>query len=396
MSDKIKGFVADSRVLVQFKRLFAEEIGHFRVVGGFVRNYLIGIGGSDIDVATTLSPNLLQEFCLRQKIKFFEIGGTYGTIGINILGQTVEITSTRLDIKTYGRKADIEFTPDWYLDSERRDFTINALYVDFEDNLYDFHGGQKDLEKKIIKFIGVAEDRIREDYLRMLRAYRFAAEIPGFVIEKLDKDRIELNVDKLKDLSRERVRSELFRILRSNFAPFYVDYFHKKEIFSILDLSIRELPDLADKWQKIVVKFELILVALLNQGQGYKDLQRNLALSNNELAQIRLFREAMGLEIESSDICQFLDEHNIDFLEKMLTANYLAQDITFSQYVSNLDFAKSLKPSIFPISGNDIKALGVTNGVEIGGVLKGLKSKWYQSGYELSREELLELGRRFL
>ena len=391
MLRKLDGIITREPALIEFRRLFSEKIKDFRVVGGFVRNYLIGTNKSGIDIATTLTPNALQEFCLDKNIKFFEIGGAYGSIGINILGQTIEITSTRLDIKAYGRQADVEYVADWRLDSKRRDFTINALYVDFDEILYDFHGGQTDLANKKIKFIGAAQDRINEDYLRIIRAFRFSCELPGFTIDGKDIASLEANISKVKELSKERIKSELFRIFRTKAAPIYLQAFQENGLLRALDLDLNSKLNFVHKWESLSARSEIIFIAILNQDKDFKQLKYNLALSNGELSEIRLIIKFMNCKIRRSDICQLRDENKMQVIEEILTANYLISEISLEKYQENLEFADNLELEKFPISGNDLKIKGITDGIEIGKVLKDLKSKWYQSEYKLSREELLEM-----
>ena len=146
-----------------------------RYVGGCVRKIINNEKVDDIDLATNIEPTKVKEALENKNLKFFETGIEHGTITALIENNKFEITSLRSDIKTDGRHAVIEFTTDWIKDAERRDFTINSIYADINGNLFDPFDGKKDLENGLIKFIGEPEQRIKEDYLRILRYFRFFA-----------------------------------------------------------------------------------------------------------------------------------------------------------------------------------------------------------------------------
>ena len=144
-----------------------------RIVGGYVRNYLRNIETKDIDIATKLIPDEVISLLSKAGIKTVPTGLSHGTISAFINDQTFEITTLRKDTNYDGRHADIEFTDDWAVDASRRDFTINALYMNSDGDIYDPFDGVSDLNSGIVKFIGDPEKRIKEDYLRILRYYRF-------------------------------------------------------------------------------------------------------------------------------------------------------------------------------------------------------------------------------
>ena len=144
-----------------------------RYVGGCVRKIIKDEKVDDIDLATNIEPSKVKQALEIKKINYFETGIKHGTITAVIDNNKFEITSLRSDIKTDGRHAEIEFTNNWVKDAERRDFTINSIYADINGNLFDPFNGKKDLENGILKFVGDPEQRIKEDYLRILRYLRF-------------------------------------------------------------------------------------------------------------------------------------------------------------------------------------------------------------------------------
>ena len=189
--------------------------GSIRFVGGCVRNALMGFPVGDMDLATQLEPPAVMEALKAAKIKYVETGLSHGTLTAVIKGVPYEITSLRRDVETDGRRAVVSFTTDWAEDTQRRDLTVNALYADMTGQVFDPTGeGIDDLEAGRLRFVGDASERIKEDYLRLLRYFRFVAWYGGD--SPLDKDALTAARDLqggLKTLSAERVWSELKKLL---------------------------------------------------------------------------------------------------------------------------------------------------------------------------------------
>ena len=186
-----------------------------RIVGGYVRNYLRNIETKDIDIATKLNPNEVIELLSKEKIKTVPTGLSHGTVSAFINDQIFEITTLRKDSNHDGRHANIEFTEDWEEDASRRDFTINAIYMDYNGEIYDPFDGISDLNNGVVKFIGDPEKRIKEDYLRILRYYRFLT-IYNSSIDNKTRKLIQKNADKIINLSSERIHQEFFKILSND------------------------------------------------------------------------------------------------------------------------------------------------------------------------------------
>ncbi|GHU14673.1 hypothetical protein FACS189449_11680 [Alphaproteobacteria bacterium] len=192
-----------------------EAHGHeARVVGGAVRNFLLATEISDIDIATTALPSeVTAVFEKIDKINVALTGGEHGTVTVVYKGTPYEITTLRRDVKTFGRKAQVEFTKSFEVDSCRRDFTINAIYMDKNGRLFDYHNGIQDISARNIRFIGDPAERIKEDYLRILRYFRFVARYGNYKINDGYLETINALKDNLSILSSERVLSELLKIL---------------------------------------------------------------------------------------------------------------------------------------------------------------------------------------
>ncbi|KUR70107.1 polynucleotide adenylyltransferase [Novosphingobium fuchskuhlense] len=188
--------------------------GLVRYVGGAVRDTLLGIAVKDIDMATPLEPPAVIEQLAAAGIRSVPTGLAHGTVTALLAGGPVEITTLRRDVSTDGRHATVAFSQSWQEDAARRDFTINALYADPRDlAVHDYFGGLADLDARRLRFIGDAEQRIREDYLRILRYFRFQARFGSLPADPVAEAACSALAPGLKGLSRERIASELLLLL---------------------------------------------------------------------------------------------------------------------------------------------------------------------------------------
>lgn len=188
--------------------------GNCRWVGGVVRDTILGLPAKDIDMATTLPPDETAARLSTAGIKSVPTGIAHGTVTAVLPGGPVEITTLRRDVSTDGRHATVSFSTDWRDDAARRDFTINALYADPRTlEVFDYHGGLADLAARRVRFIGDARQRIREDYLRILRYFRFQARFGSIPADTEAESAVSELAAGLKGLSRERVGWELMNLL---------------------------------------------------------------------------------------------------------------------------------------------------------------------------------------
>ena len=259
----VNQLVTDKKIFKLF-RTVENHGGVLRFVGGAVRDTLAGIKNFDIDLATDLSPEELVEACEESGLKTVPIGIKFGTVGVVLNNQTLEVTSLRKDIKTDGRHAVVEFTSDWESDASRRDLTINAIYADEKGSVFDYYNGIDDLENGVVRFIGNAGQRIKEDYLRILRFFRFYSIFgKGEIDAKALKACVE-NKDGIKTLSCERIRDELGKILMTSNAVKTLQIMFDNEIL------IHFLPDSPnlDKLQ--------FLIDLVNKHKIKQEILRRL------------------------------------------------------------------------------------------------------------------------
>lgn len=193
-------------------RLLIDNGDEVRLVGGCVRNYILGLPINDYDIATKYTPEKVIDILDKNNIKYYKSGINFGTVTAVINSKNFEITTLRRDIKTDGRHALVKFTDNYEEDAERRDFTFNALYCNVDCRIYDYFDGISDLKKGIIRFIGDPEKRILEDYLRILRFFRFYSYY-SYSMDYSSLQACTKHREKIKNLSKERVSSEFHKIL---------------------------------------------------------------------------------------------------------------------------------------------------------------------------------------
>lgn len=373
--------------------------GTVRFVGGAVRDALVGKTGFDLDLSTDLSPDELAEACEDAGVRTVPIGLKYGTLGVLINDTLLEITSLRKDIKTDGRHAEVEFTDNWEEDAMRRDLTINAIYADERGNVFDYYNGIHDLEKGIVRFIGKPEQRIKEDYLRILRFFRFHSL---FAKTPMDKKALKAcidNRDGLKNVSIERIRDEFIKILLTPNAADVIKVMLDNEILGNW-LGKSEYTDNLDFLSKLEKSSNILPNAMRRLFVLYfpnKNLAENIAMrlhltkrqkemlvawSNNKIGIENIVEPALRRKViyaYGKEFC--FDKLIIEAAKQMVVPEHLndIKDMIFNEIVP-----------IFPVSGRDVIKAGKSENSQIGVVLERLKQDWIDSDFSLSREELLQ------
>jgi len=218
-STKVLENIKEARTIFTLLNEIGKE-DKVRFVGGCVRKSITGENIDDIDLATILEPDEVKKRLNKKDIKVIDTGVSHGTITAILNNKKFEITTLRKDISTDGRHAEVIFTSNWEEDALRRDFTINAIYADIEGRIYDPLNGISDLQNGVIKFIGTADERIQEDYLRILRYFRFFTQY-----SKIDHDQniirsIKKYINGLNKVSNERIFDELNKIIIRKFIKF--------------------------------------------------------------------------------------------------------------------------------------------------------------------------------
>lgn len=360
--------------------------GDSRLVGGCVREILLGHISNDIDIATQALPEEVYKTLKKAGYKCFDFGISYGTITVIQNEQKFEITSLRSDIKTYGRKAEVEFCRDWQEDAKRRDFTINAMFLDLRGNLYDYHNGETDLKKGVVRFIGNASARIKEDYLRILRYFRFLAYLPNSKIDEESYKTCKDEMDNVLNLSAERIKSELFKILGLERASVAITNMANAGFFTkVLGIQLKIDNSLTLSSEPIVnFVYLLYLSNIESTSHQLLGIGSILKLSNQEKRIIKILLDGAHTKhrIEKKFQHVFLYKHGIDNYHYFMRLLLLLEPKTTFNLISKADIP------IFPINGEDLKACGY-HGKELGEKLKKLEQIWINSDFKFSKQELL-------
>ncbi|QNQ63027.1 CCA tRNA nucleotidyltransferase [Brucella sp. 6810] len=384
--------------------------GEARVVGGAVRNTLLGTGVSDVDLATTHLPEETVRLASEAGFKPVPTGMEHGTITVVVQGHPFEVTTLRRDIETNGRHAKVAFGTDWKADAERRDFTINALYVTADGTVIDQVGGLADIETRTLRFIGDAEQRIREDYLRILRFFRFFAwygsgrpEAEGLRASARLKDGIA-------QLSAERIWSEMKKLLgapdpsrallwmrQAGVLNLVLPESEKWGIDAIHGL-VRTQSDLG--WQADpLLRLESLVPP---DAVRMEELGKRMKMSNAERARLEawaradavkpgLSEQALKKAIYRGSKQALLDRIRLAYAAARQEA--VGSDeamICAGGFARLLDAAEHYDAPVFPVTGGDLLARGIEKGPGLGETLRSLETLWIDSGFSLDRSALLD------
>ena len=223
-NNKINTLIDEDHIKILFS-IFKNQNAEIRLVGGSIRDFLMNREIADIDSATDLEPNEVLQLLKEHKIEYDDYAIRYGSIIAYPNNKKIQITSLREDINQLGRHTSVLFTKDWKKDAARRDFTFNALYLGEDSKLYDYYNGQEDLQAKVIKFIGEIEDRIKEDYLRIYRYFRFLGLFDLPLIDKNTQTIVEKYIhESLAVLTNDVIRQEVLKMFNM---PYPLNCFYR-------------------------------------------------------------------------------------------------------------------------------------------------------------------------
>lgn len=352
-------------------------------VGGCVRNALIGAPVSDLDISTDAHPDRVMALALDAGLKAIPTGIDHGTITVIANGIPHEITTFRKDVKTDGRHAEVVFADTVTEDAARRDFTMNAIYADPDGQVIDPLNGLPDLHRRRVRFIGTAENRIREDYLRSLRYFRFHAWY-GDATQGMDPDAIAAiaaNLDGIDQLSRERVGAEILKLLG---APDPAPSIATMRQIGVLSQVI---PGADDRALAPLIYLEtetnagenaiLRLASLVDE-----EIAKPLRLSRDQANQIAKLRKWATSMAGAQELGYRLGDSAIEAL--LLRSALLEQPLPLN---AQEGVAKG-RSAIFPIRAADL--MPEFTGPALGARLKQLEAVWIASGMELEKAALLE------
>ena len=386
------------------RKTFALLDYNCRIIGGCVRDILLDMQTSDIDLATPLTPDQVKDILDDNNIKYLIIGLKYGTLTILHQDIKLEITTLRCDVKCNGRDAEVSFTQSWEEDAKRRDFTINSMSMDLDGTVYDYCGGLKDIrdircsqniysqretQGPLVKFIGDPHKRITEDYLRILRFFRFCAR---FGYESCDADSLRACVE-LKEgifkLSGERIKAEMFRLLNSKYSKDVLCSMYEHDVLSVMmiknmnldmfrtyHLSNHHMINLALMLIDNKKDIEILKERWKLSGSEYKFLY---SILNNDLP------DGINSDINAQKVAIY--KFGKDLYDNIL----LYQDCQGQIHdIKRLrDFAMEYEVPIFPVTSKDVISAGYEK-EQIAQKIKEIERIWIKSIFTLSKSELIE------
>ncbi|MEM7196765.1 MAG: CCA tRNA nucleotidyltransferase [Pseudomonadota bacterium] len=366
-----------------------------RFVGGCVRDALLGKSPYDIDLATPSPPDEIMQKLRKVAIKTYQVGRQHCTVVAPIEGRHVEITTLREDIVTDGRHAVVKFSNEWQLDAARRDFTINALYADFDGTIHDYHDGLSDLRAGHVRFIGDADARIAEDYLRILRFLRFSARFAkGGIDEKGLKACIAAHKS-LARLSRERIRQEFLGLCdqpyRHDIWQILITHKFMEYILPGLDeQAILRLRYWHEQSLEEPLSQFLSLGALLWNNPCAKSLLEGLRLSK---AMVKKILEILSAKPENfaPPMRALAHFHDLATASLALQAQVLADTIS-SDHASTIrdDWRERGELPKFPLSGDDYNKAGIAKGVATGVIERTMRDWWLSTNATADRDRCLQ------
>lgn len=408
-------------------------------VGGCVRDAILGREVVDVDIATSHPPEEVMRRLDAAGIGYHTIGVDHGTVGAHADGRTFEITTLRVDVETDGRHAIVAYTDDWARDAARRDFTMNALYADPEGRVFDPLGGMDDLTARRVRFIGDPNERIREDALRILRFFRFHAQLG---VRDLDPESLaacRTHLQLIAALSGERVRDEVFKLL---VAPAVLGVIGNPDHDDFVAHILPELPDLSatfgfsyivevegklgapDPLRRLValIDFDRItfgtsfdvhvaadrLVTRLRLSGKQRARFKQMIARPNDLKPGGLSKSARGAS--SNSLRTLLYELGPDAWQDAVVLNWALhlnnvmetsidgvrlRQIDDEDWLALLAFAGTTPVPVLPVRGADVLDLGVPQGPEVSRLLDQIEAWWIEGGFEADRDACLaELARR--
>ena len=371
-----------------------------RYVGGCLRKILNNEKVDDIDLATNLNPFEVSKILKKNDINFYESGIEHGTITAIIDEHKFEITSLREDIFTDGRHAKVKFSKDWKKDASRRDFTINSIYCDLDGNLFDPFNGKKDIEIGQVNFIGDAEKRIKEDYLRILRYLRFFLSYSKKPHKKEVTKIIKTNVSGISLISKERLLDELKKLLKSNQLEKL-----SKDRFSI-DLILLIFPELKNLKsvidtikikKKLFIELDLIFVLFLmiiDETDNLEYFLYKYNISKKEQKRAKIISNFYNEKKES----KILNEVNLNkvlyyngkqAVLDILNFKIIKTKKTDKNLLNLLKLFKSKATPSLPIGANLLMTrYKIPEGRQLGSMLKLIEEEWIRNNFEISNKQI--------
>ncbi len=377
-------------------RVLGGEEGRTRFVGGCVRDSLLGLQVSDVDLATGLQPEEVIKRLKQAGIKAVPTGLAHGTVTAIVDGAPVEVTTLRRDVSTDGRRATVAFTDDWREDAARRDFTMNALSVDpLSGEIFDYFQGLPDLDARRVRFIGDPLQRIAEDHLRILRFFRFHARFGEGEPDPQALQACTARANDLMALSRERIADELLKILALSDPTRAVSLMVERGIFrpvipEIDVAGIQQLRSLVERERTASLAPEPLrrLAALLPPRPD---------LSERTAVRLRLSKKAVKRLVSAAA------RSKGDSAKPQALAYRIGRDEAIDRILlddeepeamrAKIEELRNWKPPRFAVGGGDLIAMGLSPGPMVAQTLQAIQRDWIERGFPSNEEEVRALAR---
>jgi len=371
-----------------------------RFVGGCVRNTLLELSPGDIDIATVHPPEKVIELAREAGLKAVATGIEHGTVTLISGGKPFEVTTLRHDVTTHGRHADVRFTQDWQGDAERRDFTMNAIYADAAGTLFDPVGGIADAAARRVRFIGDATARIREDYLRILRFFRFYAWYGRGDLDAAGLAACAAEKAGLKQLSAERIAKELLRLLEAR-EP--VGTLRTMADAGILGAVLPEATNFEELADIVIVEADYCHVAdavrrlgvfIEADAKGAAALADRLRLSGAAKERLVRLREGahalLSPNIKGTELRALLYRGGVAATEDRIVLSWALRGASddVDVWEALVEIVRDYERPKFPLTGHDVTALGLV-GADVGRVLSVVEEWWIAEDFAPDRAAAL-------
>jgi len=394
--------IKEAEIIFSYLNKIGEET-KIRFVGGCVRKALSGEIIDDIDLATSLEPEEIKQKLIKNDVRVVDTGISHGTVTAILNKKKFEITTLRKDILTDGRHANVQFTLDWEQDALRRDFTINSIYADIEGRIFDPLNGISDLKNGKIKFIGSSEERIQQDYLRILRYFRFFTQ---YSKEDHDQDiikSIKRNINGLNKIANERIFEELKKILKlKNLYNLFSNNSSREVILNIFPQfkyyeRLKEINSFNSKLKKKYDIYLILSLIIIDESNDYEYFCHKYKVSNkikNKLKNIsQNYERIKNKKFYSKEnmkklVYQLGKDNVIDLLFFSFCINNKVKNLDIEEIVNYVNKCEIPK---FPISGDNLKKYGYVAGEVLGKKLKLLEEKWIENNFIMDQNKIKKL-----
>ena len=382
------------------------DTSEIRYVGGCLRKIIRREKVDDIDLATNLNPKEVISALKKNDINFYETGIEHGTITVIIEDHKFEITSLREDINTDGRHAKVKFSIDWKKDASRRDFSINSIYSDANGNLFDPFNGKKDLENGLIKFIGNPEERIKEDYLRILRYLRF------FLIysnHKHDQEILRIlrkNITGISNLSKDRLFDELKKFIKSKVLEKLSNDKYSSELIEIIFPQLKKIKIFKNlnffakkKLDECDIIFLLSLL-IIDESDNLEFFMYKFNISKKNQKRLKIINHFFNDKITSKSFSEKSLNKLFYYNGKQAVIDILSYKLFVSKKIDKnlinlLETFKSKVMPTMPISAQTLMSEhNIPEGKILGNKLKMIEEEWVNNDFKISDKQINEIINR--